>query len=222
MSSIWALYAKTVTEQELALLISISLLVGVISPAPIIMRLRRKKVGETVERNYGVLNIFRTFGIVPGAVTALFDFAKVEVVMLVVFVVFRWNVDVAILAGCAVVSGHLLPWFLGRKGDTGSFPYLGLSLLLLQFPGVWLLVAALFLAGSVNCTVLFMTTFAVATPVFSAFYGYSTRCLVAIVCTSIMMLIVRAPSFVRVAKKSEPTIVDVLAQLYAIVIKHPD
>lgn len=218
MSAIWGMYARPVSQQDLILIILISMFVGLLSPAPIIMKVKKRLVKDTLEGSYGTLNIFRTFGLVPGAITALFDFAKVEVTMLVTFVLFRWNVDAAIIAGCATVCGHLLPALLGRQGDTGSFPYLGLSLLLLQFPGLWLLIAAIFLAGSINCTVLFMTTFAVATPIFAAFYGYSTRCLVAIACTSALMLFVRIPSFERILGKTEPTIVDVLSQLYNLIV----
>lgn len=222
MSAIWNRYARPVTHEEYAILVVIGLLVGLISPAPIIMRLKRRPVQDTLNGTYGVLNVFLSFGLVPGAITALFDFAKVEVVMLATFVIFHWNVDAAILAGCAVVSGHLLPALVRRDGDTGSFPYLGLSLMLLQFPGVWLLVAAIFLSGSINCVIAFMLTFVVATPIFAVFYGYSSSCLVAIAVTSVLMICVRTRSFKRLVIKTEPTIVDILSQLHALVVKRLD
>ena len=218
MSVIWNMYAKPITFENCVTIVILCLLFGLISPAPIIVKYHRMSVKDIKGGTYSPLSILRSFGLVPGAVTALYDFAKVEVAMSLAFVVFRWNPTAAVLAGCATVCGHLLPWYFGRRGDRGWCPYLGLSLLMLQFPGVWLLIAAAFLAGSVNCMVLFIATFTLATPIFAAFYGLDVVCVSAVAFTSLAVLITHIPVIKRLANKTEPTIVDVLKQLYEVVV----
>jgi glycerol-3-phosphate acyltransferase PlsY len=106
-----------------------------------------RKIGSG---NIGATNVLRTGSKKVAALTLLLDGGKGA---LAVVIANQFGPDMAILAGGAVVVGHIAPLWLGFKGGKGVATTLGV-LLAIYWPmgviacGVWLATAGLFRISS--------------------------------------------------------------------------
>jgi len=119
---------------NIALPIAIALgsyLLGSLNAAIIVSRLLK---GDDIRRhgsgNAGMTNMLRTYGKGPAAITALVDFLKAAVAI----VIARWAamyfglhlpMDVGYLAGIFAILGHLFPLYFGFKGGKGVMTTFG-------------------------------------------------------------------------------------------------
>ena len=109
-----------------------SYLLGSVNAAIIVSRVRKK--GDDVRQhgsgNAGMTNMLRTYGKGPAALTAVVDFLKAAVAI----VIARWvancfgvylPVDIGYIAGMGALLGHLFPLYFGFKGGKGVMTALG-------------------------------------------------------------------------------------------------
>ena len=111
----------------------VSYLLGSINFAVITSRI---VAGDDVRKHgsgsAGMTNMLRTYGIGPAAVTALGDFFKGSVAMLVSTFIFRHfdvgHVNAGYVAAAFAIIGHMFPVFFHFKGGKGVMTALGVIL----------------------------------------------------------------------------------------------
>ena len=124
-----------------------SYLLGSISFAIIVSRIYAKDdVRDHGSGNAGMTNILRTYGKGPAVFTALGDFCKGLLAVILARVLFgRMNiafVDAGYIAGLFVILGHLFPVYFGFRGGKGVMTALGI--IFIVNPLVFLIIAGIF------------------------------------------------------------------------------
>jgi acyl-phosphate glycerol 3-phosphate acyltransferase len=77
-------------------------------------------------RNTGATNVFRNVGPFYGVVTAILDAAKSGLVYIIAVTAGHLDPNLALLAGLAVVAGHVWPFYLKFRGGWGAASLFGL------------------------------------------------------------------------------------------------
>ena len=120
-------------------------LLGSLNAAIIVCRMLGKEdIRSFGSGNAGMTNMLRTYGKGPAALTAVIDFAKAAVAIVLARLVFahfglELPVDVGYIAGIAAMLGHIFPLYFGFKGGKGVMTALGVMLCV--NPLVFLIVA---------------------------------------------------------------------------------
>ncbi len=104
-------------------------LLGSVSPAALIGRLKKTDLRSTGTGNLGATNTALTFGKKLGIMVMVFDVAKgIGATLFARFVFERVSLTAAILAGSAAVVGHMFPFYMKFKGGKGLATYGGMVL----------------------------------------------------------------------------------------------
>lgn len=94
----------------------------------------------------GMTNVLRTYGKGPAALTAIGDFIKAVIAILLSRLIFqRFGItflDAGYIAGLFVIIGHVYPVFFGFRGGKGVITTLGVMLLV--NPPVFLIIIIIF------------------------------------------------------------------------------
>ena len=132
----------------LAASVIVGYLLGSLNAAIIVSRLLK---GEDIRNfgsgNAGMTNMLRTYGKGPAALTAVVDFGKGAVAIILARVAAGYlglelNVDIGYIAGIAAMLGHIFPIYFGFKGGKGVMTAMGVMLCV--NPLVFLILAAVF------------------------------------------------------------------------------
>ena len=122
--------------------ISASYLIGNISPAIIIGKLKKVDIRDTGSKNAGTTNVLRTFGKKAAAVTMAVDILKgVIPVILSRYIAARFvGMDIAnqlaVWAGFFAICGHVWPVVFGFKGGKGVATTFGVLITAMPFLGL--------------------------------------------------------------------------------------
>lgn len=197
--------------------ILVGYLLGCMNPAPLFNLFFKKQGKEQKASGLTAYNMTVSYGLVPGAVTGLVRFALPQLAAFYAIIFRHCDFQLALLLGCAVLAGEVFPFYALSKGDSGLFGYTGLVLAGMIFVGPWVLVAAGFLAGSVNCMVLFVLTLAIACPVLLTCVQLPLMYLIPIVSVSVLVVARNLPRALRVLKKQEPKITDLIREVYKVI-----
>lgn len=104
-------------------------LIGSISPAYHLTKwLKGEDIREIGSRHAGTMNVLRQVGLVPAAVTAVYDVLKGVVTMAIARGVLHTSEFWAYLAGLAAIAGHVFPAYLGFRGGRGAATATGILL----------------------------------------------------------------------------------------------
>lgn len=125
------------------LIIVLSYLVGIINPAHLITKHKKRvdirKVGS---KNAGTSNVAMTLGLKYAVIVGLFDILKGLVPVLVVRLLFPDNDILWVIAGVSAILGHIFPLHMGFKGGKGTATFGGVCFAL--FPVVSAVLFVLF------------------------------------------------------------------------------
>ncbi len=125
------------------LIVILSYLIGSISPAIILCKLRYSVDIRTLgSGNAGTTNVLRNFGKKMAGLTLLLDALKGILCYLNGYVVLG-SYEMALVCGLAAIIGHIFPIFSGFKGGKGVATTLGLCLVAAPKAGIIAVVAAL-------------------------------------------------------------------------------
>ena len=108
-----------------------SYLLGSLNAAIIVSRLlKRDDIRRHGSGNAGMTNMLRTYGKGPAAITALADFLKAAVAIVISRFLaacfgLHLPLDVGYLAGIFAILGHLFPLYFGFKGGKGVMTAFG-------------------------------------------------------------------------------------------------
>jgi len=120
----------------------ISYLIGSFSPSYTFVRLVKKSdIRELGDRNPGTFNTFKVLGKKWGIAVGIIDVGKGFFLTLIPFLVrMPHALDIAILAGIAVVLGHSFPIYYRFKGGMGIAPTIGVLSVICWKEMRWVLV----------------------------------------------------------------------------------
>lgn len=181
-------------------------LIGCFNPAWIIAKLKKTELRQKGTNNLGATNVFLTLGKRIGVFVMIIDIGKAYAVIRIANALFPQVALAGVLAGAAVIIGHIFPFYLGFRGGKGS-ACLGGAVLGLD----WRLFVALLVIGIL---VALITNYAWAIPVSAAglfpfAYGISTQSAVSAVIllfSGICIILKHTENFRRVRNGTEVTL----------------
>jgi len=128
-------------------------LVGSISPAAWISRMKNKNLKTHGTGNLGATNTMIVFGKIYGIFVMIFDIAKAYVTVKLAQVLLPLVPLAGMIAGSSVVVGHIYPFYLKFKGGKGLAAFGGLILAMDPFVFLCLLLIGIILMLVVNYAV---------------------------------------------------------------------
>ena len=143
-----AMASVTITLILLAATAVGSYLLGSLNAAIIVSRLLKgEDIRDHGSGNAGMTNMLRTYGKGPAILTAVVDFGKGAVAIILARLAtshfgLELNIDIGYIAGIAAMLGHLFPLYFGFKGGKGAMTALGV--ILCVNPLVFAIVAGVF------------------------------------------------------------------------------
>jgi glycerol-3-phosphate acyltransferase PlsY len=198
---------------KLLLPVVLGYLVGCINPAWIIAKHKKTELRRKGTNNLGATNVFLTLGKRMGVFVMIVDIAKAYAVIRIAGVLFPQVALAGVLAGAAVIIGHIFPFYLKFRGGKGS-ACLGGAVLGLD----WRLFVALLLAGIVIAVIV---DYAWALPVSAAglfpfAYGIGTQSAmsaVILLVSGACIILKHSENFRRARNGTEVTLRDYLKGL---------
>lgn len=168
----------------------IGYLLGSLSPAALLSKLKKKNLRKQGTGNLGATNALLVFGKGCGTLVMLFDIAKAFAAVKLVKILFPAFTAAGVIAGTAAVVGHIYPFYLKFKGGKGFAAFGGLILGIDPILFIILLVISL--------TLMFIFNYSAAMPMsaavlFPILYGLHTG-------GDLTILIVTAASVLIVCK----------------------
>lgn len=145
------------------LCILIGYLLGSLSPAALISRVKKKNLKNHGTGNLGATNTMLVFGKGYGVLVMIFDIAKAFLAVKLIDFLFPDIPYIGLITGFAVVVGHIFPFYLKFKGGKGLAAFGGLVLaydpmsfvILLAIGIVLMLIVNYAVALPVSASVLF-------------------------------------------------------------------
>lgn len=175
----------------------IGYLLGSLSPAALLSKLKKKNLRKQGTGNLGATNTMLVLGKGYGALVMLFDIAKAFASVKLAQALLPEIAVVGLLAGSAAVVGHIYPFYLKFKGGKGLAAFGGLVLGVDPLLFLILLVIALVLMVAVNYSVAMPMSAAVLFPIL---YGFRTGDAVAVVIATAVSVLIICKHFSNVGK----------------------
>ncbi len=152
--------------------IIIGYLLGSISPAALIAKLKHQNLREQGTKNLGASNVTLVIGKKQGALVMGFDILKALVSVKLCQRLFPTLALAGLIAGCSAVVGHVFPFYLKFKGGKGLASFGGMIL------GVDPMLFLILLVVAVAC--MFIVNYSYAMPMsagvlFPILYGIKTK-----------------------------------------------
>lgn len=136
-------------------------LIGSISPSALISKIKNKNLRDNGTGNLGATNVMLNFGKLYGIFVMIFDILKAYITVKVTAYIYPSNNLIPLMAGTAVVIGHIFPFYMKFKGGKGLASFGGL--ILAYEPMIFLI---LFIIG---ISLMLILNYAVFLPVSGAF-----------------------------------------------------
>lgn len=204
---------------EYAISIIIGYLLGSISPAALISKIKKINLRKSGTRNLGATNTTLVLGKKFGAIVMLFDIAKGALSVIIAKLLFKEIALITgLLAGCASVLGHMFPFYMKFRGGKGLAAYGGMILAFDPLIFLILLVIGLICAFVFNYGIALTASAATLFPFAVAvryFHSASLIPLVAMAAVISIVLIVRHwGNIYRAATKKEMTTREFIARIF--------
>jgi glycerol-3-phosphate acyltransferase PlsY len=103
-------------------------LLGMLSPAALISRLKKQNLRKSGTGNLGASNVMLHFGKVFGVLVMVFDILKAFAACKLAELFFSQVAYVGLIAGIAAVIGHIYPFYMKFKGGKGLAAFGGMIL----------------------------------------------------------------------------------------------
>ncbi len=191
---------------ELPVSLLLGYLIGCVNPAWIISRYKKRELRREGTKNLGATNVYLTIGKFVGVFVMLLDIGKAFFAVVIARALFPLLPYAGVLAGAAVMLGHMFPFTLGFRGGKGSSCLAGVVLALDSE-----LFLALLLIGIV---IAFFVNYPWALPVsaaglFPLAYGLATQSsmnLAILLFPCVCLILKHAENYRRAREGTEPTI----------------
>ena len=205
---------------EYAISIIIGYLLGSISPAALISKIKKINLRKTGTKNLGATNTTLVLGKKFGAIVMIFDIAKGAASVLIAKLIFKEIAMLAgLLAGSAAVVGHMFPFYLRFRGGKGLAAYGGMVLAFDPLAFLLLLVIGLICAFVLNYGIALTASAAVLFPFVTAFRNMNSPHLVPLTViaalTSALLIVRHWGNIYRAFTKKEMTTRQFLKRIFS-------
>lgn len=171
---------------KILLCILIGYLLGCLSPAMLLSKLKKTDLRAVGTGNLGATNTALVFGKRCGIFVLLFDVAKAFIAVKVAQLLIPAAMA-GIIAGGAAVVGHICPFYLGFNGGKGLAAFMGLILAADPLLFTTLVVISLLLMFIINYSVAMPMSIAVLFPLL---YGVRTHGDVSVIITLMISILI--------------------------------
>ncbi len=186
-------------------------LIGTLSPSALISKVKKKNIRNSGTGNLGATNVMLNFGKAYGVLVMLFDVFKAYLTVKLAAYLCPVDAIVPLVAGTAVVVGHIYPFYMRFKGGKGLASFGGLVLaydptafLILMLLGVTLMLV-------LNYAVFIPLSASALFPVFVGFHtSYSTPAIIAALVAGVILIIAHIDNLAATFDGTAPKIRDYL------------
>lgn len=113
---------------KVAMCVIFGYLLGSLSPSALLSKVKKKNLRDNGTGNLGATNVMLNFGKIYGVLVMLFDILKAFFTVKLTAYLFPFNSLFPLIAGTAVVVGHIFPFYMHFKGGKGLASLGGLIL----------------------------------------------------------------------------------------------
>lgn len=182
---------------DIILSIAIGYLLGCLSPAALLSKIKNEDLRSKGTGNLGATNAMLVLGKGCGALVMLFDIAKAFAAVKLAQALFPDLSFVGLVAGGAAVVGHIYPFYLKFKGGKGLAAFAGLVLGV--DPAVFLILLV------IAVTLMFIINYSVAMPMsaavlFPILYGNRCGSTAAVLISSAVSLLIICKHFSNIGR----------------------
>ncbi|MEZ4627117.1 MAG: glycerol-3-phosphate acyltransferase [Eubacteriales bacterium] len=191
---------------ELPVSLLLGYLIGCVNPAWIVSRFKKRELRNEGTKNLGATNVYLTIGKFVGVFVMLLDIGKAFFAVVIAKALFPLFPYAGVLAGAAVMLGHMFPFTLGFKGGKGSSCLAGVVMALDFKLFLVLLLLGIIIAFLVNYPWALPVSAAV---IFPFAYGITTQSsmnFAILLFPNVCLVLKHMENYRRVREGTEPTI----------------
>lgn len=192
----------------------IGYMLGSISSASIISKIKNVNLKESGTKNLGATNTMLVLGKGWGALVMVFDVLKALVSVCVARLLFPQFSVSGILAGASAVLGHICPFYLKFKGGKGLACFAGMILALDPVLFLFMLIVCVCVMIIANHSVVVPYVAAVVFPVFYCAKNPEPPIIIVAVLVSLLLAIRHIPDITRVKQGGDAKIRDYIKEQF--------
>lgn len=170
----------------------IGYLLGCLSPAALVSKLKGKNIRKCGTCNLGATNVMLNFGKRLGAVVMLIDIFKAFLAVKLAELIFPQISWIGMLAGFAAIVGHVFPFYMRFKGGKGLASFAGVVLAYNPWLFLFLLLTGCTLMIIVNYSFILPFYAASVFPIFAALASRSIPLTLLCAASSALIMIMHA------------------------------
>ncbi|MBA4347614.1 MAG: acyl-phosphate glycerol 3-phosphate acyltransferase [Clostridiales bacterium] len=191
---------------ELPVSLLLGYLIGCINPAWILAKHKKMELRREGTKNLGATNVYLTIGKLVGVFVLLLDIGKAFIAVILAKALFPQFAFAGVLAGAAVMLGHMFPFSLGFHGGKGSSCLAGVVIAL----DIKIFLVLLLLGIAISFLVNYPWALPVsAAAIFPFAYGFTTQSsmnLAILLFPCVCLILKHMENYRRVREGTEPTI----------------
>lgn len=181
-------------------------LLGSISPSALVSKVKKKSLRENGTGNLGATNVLINFGKLYAVLVMAFDILKAFFTVKFAAYLFTFNTIIPMVAGTAVVIGHIFPFYMKFKGGKGLAAYGGVVLACDPSSFLFLFILGISLMLILNHAVIIPISASILFPVFTLFRTGDLRMLIAAIVLGMILIFAHIDNIIDVANGSSPKI----------------
>ena len=193
---------------SLTLCAMIGYLLGCSNMALYVSRFKETDLRKTGSKNLGTGNTYLSFGLGWAILVFIHDAGKAALAVYLGQLLFPEWLAAPYVAGSAAVLGHIFPFYLHFRGGKGFASYLGMILMLNWRAGITAILSVATIALISNYFVIASTVTVIAYPIYTAFVTHDIGAVATVSFTSIVFICFHRQNYVRLAKGTEPKILE--------------
>ena len=197
---------------KLLLYVIMSYLIGSLSPAALVSKVKKKDLREHGTGNLGATNTMLVFGKLCGVLVMVFDIAKAYFVVKIAEAAFPAISVAGLLAGGSAVLGHIFPFYMKFKGGKGLATFGGTILAYDALLFLFLLLIGCIVMLVLNYAVAMTVSAAVLFPVFAGFRSGSVEVFLAAAVIGIIIILRHRENMERAKNGTEIKIRDYIKE----------
>lgn len=195
---------------KIALCILFGYLIGTLSPSALVSKVKKKNLRKNGTGNLGATNVMLNFGKAYGVLVMLFDIFKAFITVKLASHLFPTDNIIPLIAGTAVVVGHIYPFYMKFKGGKGLAAFGGLVLAYDAPVFLLLLLLGIALMLILNYAVFIPVSAAALFPVFVGLHTYSLPAVAAALIAGIILITAHIDNLSAAFSGTAPKIRDYL------------
>lgn len=191
--------------------LSLGYLLGSLSPAALISKLKKKDLRQHGTGNLGASNTLLVFGKAMGVLVMVFDIFKAYLASKVAQLLFPKLLFSGLLAGFAAIVGHNFPFYMHFKGGKGLAAFGGTVLAYYPPFFLGLLLLGLVLMILCNYSVVMPMSAAILFPILVYLHSHSVPHALLAAASSLLIIIMHFSNIEKARKGTDVQIRDFIA-----------